>query len=634
MFRFLCFLYFLCFSFLCNAVNFQSFFIFDEILNQVTNRFISLPDEALQLPYLYEIKNEDIEKWGVHGYRYKLPVYITELINNKDGLSAVLFEDGVLLRKVNCWHSQIESLGAGRTHFSENGNLYFSTSDNSSIIGKKFVIALSMAIKEKEENDNLFQQFNEREVRLNDEIGNNQSFKNYFFSKKINNQFQIDVSEVEKWGTYGYRYKLPTYISDLIIHNGISSAILIENNTILDKINCWHGSIQDLGMGRTSFYENGYLYFSTSDNSPLDDKNFYIVLDRPFLEEHTFEVNFYFPLNEEENYILAHNYKVLTPIEDYRINNINLIFNSKTKNGIFSLVKRDENFQIKNVNDHFVLRYNMNFDHAFEELGNTVKNFTGILETNNDVLKASSVFNKKNKSNIYRKSIGEYQFYSTSPKIHSYNAGVFEYLSLELPRWSMSMVPDALLKKIEASGAQDIKIFFNVTGADFEILEIRAPYLVDMNAPYFDDNPGYNNPFHISAAVYKFNGESIAIGQVVKNGDGLYDGEIGAHGDGADIVVSPPNFNLNIEKAIPGETQSLISLIVYDEQNDNGFTYKPRKVAAITYHWLLDENLKWEFLNLIQNVINFRDVLNEIEQSEQFKDSVYLHELKKLLLLN
>lgn len=621
--------YFLFIPFLSNAVDFKSFYVFNESLNYTENRFIALPEDNIE-PYLHKIENKNIDGPTNFIYRYKLPEHFDEYYKKNGELSLVLFEDGILLRKLNSNHYNIEHIGMGRTSFFSNGYLYFSTSDKSPATEHEYVISISLPIKIVEEDKN--QYFDVHEIVLNNEILENEIQKNYFFPKIKKDMIQIDMSEIEKYENLCYRYKLPQPINHIIQTNGSSSAILIENETILTKTNCWHGNIINTGMGRTSFFEDGYVYFSTSDNSLLEDKKYYIVLDRPFLEINKFEIDFPFDLNK--NYNFSHNYKVLNNNDNYDLNNNKLFFHNRTKNGLYFLIEKDKKFNIKNIEDNQYLFTEINIDEHLSKLGFLIKNYTGILENDIDLLKTTSVFNKKNISNIYNKTQGDIQFYSTSPKIHSYNSTINEYLSIELPRWSISMMPEAIIQKTEQSGAEDIKMFFNITAVDDQTLEIRQPYLLDLDAPNFDINPEYSKEFDVSSGAFKFSGESIKIGQAIKNSNGLYDGKVSAHGDGTDIVVSPPNFNLDEEKAPPRTTQSLISLIIYDEQSDNGFVYKPRKVAAITYHWLLHDNFNDDFIDIIQDIYSFRDLLNGLERSFVFKNSIYFNELKKLIFLN
>lgn len=258
-------------SFESNAYLIQSVDVYDEIQKLPGKMNVAIPDDTLQAPYLHEINNTEISEFPGNIKTYVLPEFIQEHIQVYGPLSAVLFQDGVLLNKLNNYHDLIDSEGEGRTNFCENGILYFSTSDNSPIEGKKFVISLSAPECDKVN------------VQLHDEIKNTDIPYQYLLPRDINNRFKIDLTQVQPFGVHGYSYVLPDHIYQLINDKGIYEVALVENDTILNKVNSYHGIIQDQGMGAVSFCENGTLYFSTSDNSPLDNKNYYIVLGKPAL---------------------------------------------------------------------------------------------------------------------------------------------------------------------------------------------------------------------------------------------------------------------------------------------------------------------------------------------------------------
>ena len=256
----------------------------------------------------YSIPVQDAKPSGHGPYSYSVPVGMKRFSQNDNFQSpARLYEEGRSLGPGNAPHADIGALGGGRFSFWENGTLYFSASDNTDprTSGRKYVLELPLSLSPVEMVIALIWlgfltlgllitgrrillfvfdvlihlPFHSKRFLVLLAILWTVSLavmllfwlhiKGFFpYLDRFNQQYSIPVQDAKPSGHGPYSYSAPVGTKLLSRTNYfLSPAKLYEDGRALGPGNAPHTDIGTLGGGRFSFYKNGTLYFSSSDNS-------------------------------------------------------------------------------------------------------------------------------------------------------------------------------------------------------------------------------------------------------------------------------------------------------------------------------------------------------------------------------
>jgi hypothetical protein len=278
------------------------------------------------------------------------------------------------------------------------------------------------------------------------------------------------------------------------------------------------------------------------------------------------------------------------------------------------------------------------------------------------------------KSNLYKKA--GYPDVKL-PSIHAYNPDTQRLVAIELPFGGFSQFPEDVQKATQERYVDILKMFISIERADSQQLLFRPHRFVIRDTPsYSADSSRYASNVKVVTSVYDINGKKIdytdagQLGAMPIDGSVSYTSTISSHsnlpndpgapatattsfrprhvleyipddqhyanlGDNVyDIVASPSNMVLPLDKAIPGRSQGFYSYVYHQDASNpplRGFYKDKAEIAAVTYHWLLSDADANAMENLLAGARDFPHFVQLLIEHPSFNGKPELQAFLALL---
>ena len=593
--------------------------LFNEIENTSSFSLVAIPKFDVKSPHYIELDLQFITELKENAFGFPIPEEIKHFYKPQELSTLVIFEDHLLLPQINCWTDTIKQQGKGATHVHKNGNIYFSSLDNTDprINKRRYFLSSALLIQTLLTTESARYHLEDshsyimKRISVLDEISSSSHIDRGLVCPLTegsdfpyhHNLYKINIFPFQG---HAFGYGVPQFLGKIVTTNTSFKIILLENGKPLTQVNCWTDTIKQQGKGATHVHKNGNIYFASSDNTnPQNNPYKYtlaLTLDLIEKAEERSIVTFPTPLGEDIDYSLLENDE---PINFELIANSSLSFKPTFQRSSLFFVPHNQQKMLSS-------------GALFSKFGKILK--VGNLRNPHDSILDVPFCEEKRISKIYENALKDTEYsLSTSPKIHCYNPSTFEYLAIELPAKCILTAPQNIQDKLLKLNPDVVKVFLNISTTDFGELLFRPHYYFDAKDPTSSISSKYVNSSFLTCMLSRLTGEAIKVcGMNLV--DELYSGVVNPHGNGEDIVCSPNNFKIDIDSS---ESHSIVSLTHYEEK-------KPSlAVAVITYHFLLNiDNL---LIPILRENFNDLSQLKKQIQSNGMNTTHVFYEIDSIL---